>query len=219
MKYEAIIWDCDGVLIDSEKIANQAVRDLFKDKLNIEISIETVLAEFMGKNLNQIFEYLNNEYGTQISNPFSRKDILKKQYKEFKKHLKPTKGIKEVLNSINIPMAVASGSAYERLMLTLDITNLTEYFAQHIYSTEVVDNGKPSPDVFLYAAEKLDVCPSKCIVVEDSSHGIEAAQAANMDVVAYLGGEHITPTLKERALSTGVNKVIYNILDLLDIIK
>lgn len=100
-------------------------------------------------------------------------------------------GIHEVLEQIDLPMAIASGSDYERLEYTLQLTGLYGRFKNCTYSSSLVAKGKPSPDIFLYAAEQLGVYPRDCLVIEDSLNGVRAGKAANMTVFGFTGGSHV----------------------------
>ncbi len=220
MKYKAVIWDCDGVLIDSEALACQASCDLYKE-IGCNVTLKEYLSLFLGMNRKQVLGILKEKFGLNedlIEADFwKRKDARRR--KVFESDLQPIDGIEHVLKTIDLPMAVASGSNYKRLIHSLDVTSLTSLFSGHIYSSEMVENGKPAPDVFLHAAKKLGVDPRDCLVVEDGIHGINAAIAAGMDVVAYLGGSHMTEGLKQSVFDVGLDNIIYDIRDLLQILK
>lgn len=220
MKYKALIWDCDGVLIDSEALACQASCDLYEE-IGCNITLEEYLSLFLGMNRKQVLRILKEKFGLNedlIDSDFwERKDARRR--KVFESDLQPIDGIEHILKTIDLPMAVASGSNYKRLIHSLDVTNLTSLFGGHIYSSEMVENGKPAPDVFLHAAEKLNVDPSDCLVIEDGIHGINAAKAAGMDVVAYLGGSHMTEGLKQSILDLELDHLLYDIKDLLPILN
>jgi HAD superfamily hydrolase (TIGR01509 family) len=109
----------------------------------------------------------------------------------FKKDLKIINGINDVLSSVKMPMAIASGSEMDRLEYTLQLTNLYDHFNGRIYSSSLVPKGKPAPDIFLYAANELGVEPSKCLVIEDSLNGVRSGKAAGMTVFGFTGGNHI----------------------------
>jgi len=189
-RYKAIIWDCDGVLIDSEVLACSIVVDILKEK-GAQITLEEYLHRFMGKSAVQMMADLN------VAGDFPFAELQKRQKEAFTRHLKATPGIHDVLESVSMPVAVASGSEMKRLEHTLGLTELLNFFGRHIYSTEMVRNGKPAPDVFLLAAEKLGVNPKDCLVIEDSPHGVKGAQAAGMDVYAFTGGSHITSAIRQ----------------------
>ncbi len=219
MKYKALIWDCDGVLIDSEALACQASCDLYEE-IGCNVTLEEYLSLFLGMNRKQVLRILKEKFDLNeelIDAGFwERKDARRR--KVFESDLQPIDGIEHVLKTIDLPMAIASGSNYKRLIHSLDVTNLTSLFSGHVYSSEMVENGKPAPDVFLHAAKKLNVAPSDCLVIEDGIHGINAAKAAGMDVVAYLGGSHMTEGLKQSVLAIGLEHILYDIRDLLSVV-
>lgn len=188
--YKSIIWDCDGVLIDSEVLACTPVVDILKEK-DAQITLEEYLHRFMGQSAAQMMAELG------ISGEFPFAELQKRQREAFAKHLKAIPGISEILKSLSVPVAVASGSEMTRLHQTLGLTNLLPHFGEHIYSVDMVKNGKPAPDVFLLAAEKLGVHPKDCLVIEDSPHGVKGAKAAGMTVYAFTGGSHITPAIRQ----------------------
>ena len=183
MRYEAIIWDCDGVLIDSEVLACYVIVKSLTD-IGYKIPLEDYFRRFLGKSQAQMFHEIELETGLQLEKKFSNDLIFARQKEVFSQHLQETAGVRDVLNTLDIPMAVASGSNFDRLCYTLEITNLIDFFNGHIYSTEMVKKGKPAPDIFFYAAEKLNVSPEKCLVIEDSINGVNAAKAAGMDIYA-----------------------------------
>lgn len=217
MRYEAIIWDCDGVLIDSEVLACSAIVEIFAD-LGYKISLEDYFNRFIGKGLTQVFSEIKQETGLQLEKKILKDILLAKQKEFFNRTLEETDGIRDVLDTLNIPMAIASGSNFDRLCYTLEITNLIDYFNGHIYSTEMVKKGKPAPDIFLYAAEKLNVSSEKCLVIEDSIHGINAAKAAGMDVYAFLGGSHITQEMQQTIINMEVQAALFHMQELLPLL-
>lgn len=217
MSYKAILWDCDGVLIDSEVIACRIAAAWFSEH-GYAISTESFIERFMGKGSKQILQEIADETGNDYSSRFMSAGFKAQQTAAFEKFLKPIDGIGEVLSMIDLPMAVASGSELARLHHTLGICGLRSFFDEHIYSTEMVAKGKPAPDIFLCAAEKLGVSPHECLVVEDGVHGIHAAQAAGMQVVAFTGACHMTAALRSKIRSLGAMTAIDDIRDLLPVL-
>jgi HAD superfamily hydrolase (TIGR01509 family) len=207
MKYKAIIWDCDGVLIDSEVLACGVAVEILAE-IGYSIPLDKYLNQFMGQSSAQMFAQIEQETGLKLAEIFPVERLKEKQKAVFNLHLQAISGVENVLKTVNLPMAVASGSESERLQHTLSITNLIGYFNTHVYSVELVKNGKPAPDIFLYAAEKLKVVPENCLVIEDSLHGVNAAKAAGMDVFAYVGGSHMTPNLQQNLTDAGVQAVL-----------
>jgi HAD superfamily hydrolase (TIGR01509 family) len=199
-RFQAVIWDCDGVLIDSETLACQAAVDMLA-ACGCTIPLGDYLARFMGKSDTQMFAELRAETGKDFAARFDAEGLRLRQEKLFRDQLKAIPGIKGVLDGLSLPRAVASGSPKARLDLTLGLSGLTGYFGEHIYSAEMVAKGKPAPDVFLLAAEKLGVDPAQCLAVEDSPNGLKAAKAAGMTVWAFTGGSHMTPALRENLLA------------------
>lgn len=213
MKYKAILWDCDGVLVDSEYIACGAAVE-FLAQHGYRTTLEDFLTRFMGKGRQQILEDVRAESGLDLSAVFMGDTYGRFQNERFTASLKAVSGVESVLNRAEVPMAVASGSELARLHFTLGLADLLHHFDGHIYSAEGVAKGKPAPDIFLHAAEKLGVAPEECLVIEDGIHGIHAAQAAGMEVWAYLGGGHIFPALRTEILATKPNRVFDSMADI-----
>lgn len=217
MKYKAIIWDCDGVLIDSEVLSCTAAVEILAE-LGYKITLEKYLNDFMGKSTAQMFSDIEAETGLQLQKNFPDATLQQRQKDIFTQHLKATEGMAETLKQLTIPMAIASGSSSARLEHTLKITQLFDFFKDHIYSAEMVKNGKPAPDVFLYAADKLGVNPADCLVIEDSIHGVHGAKAAGMDVFAFMGGSHMNPHLRQNLLNADVQAVLHRMDELLPLL-
>ncbi|MFH1157953.1 MAG: HAD family phosphatase [Pseudomonadota bacterium] len=217
MRYEAIIWDCDGVLIDSEALACSVEVKILED-LGYKIPLEDYYRKFLGKSPAQMFDEIERETGLKLEKSFPNDLLLARQKEIYSQSLQATAGIRDVLDALNIPMAVASGSNPELLGYALGLTNLAECFNGHIYSAELVKKGKPAPDIFLHAAGKLNVPPERCLVVEDSIHGINAAKAAGMDVYAYLGGSHMTQKMREDLLNMEVQASLNHMQELLPLL-
>ena len=220
-RYKAILWDCDGVLVDSELIACRCAAE-WVTSLGYPITPEAYVERFMGKNYSQGLKEISAEIGRDLMPTLGNGsfDAFQQRQRDlFNAQLKPVTGIAEVLSSLAfMPMAVASGSDPARLEHTLSLTGLIDYLAPHIYSADMVENGKPAPDIFLFAAEKLGVAPEDCLVVEDGFHGIRAAQAAGMDVVAFTGGSHMTPALRTKISGLGATHHTANVQEILDIV-
>jgi HAD superfamily hydrolase (TIGR01509 family) len=198
--FSAIVWDCDGVLIDSEVIACGVMLDHFA-ALGYRMTLEDFIIRFMGKNFRRICAEIADETGIDIQSGFDADAYKAEQYAAFEKSLLPTAGVDAFLQACAVPVAVASGSELARLHLTLGVTGLRGFFGSHVYSADMVPNGKPAPDIFLYAAQRLGIAPEKCLVIEDGIHGIHGAKAAGMEVWAYLGGSHMTARARDAVLA------------------
>ncbi|MEQ1934281.1 MAG: HAD family phosphatase [Fimbriimonadaceae bacterium] len=213
MRFQAIIFDCDGVLIDSEVIANQTERDYFAD-FGLEITTEEFMARYVGLS----FKDMISDIQARVSRPVPsdvEAIVHKKIIAAFKGTLNPISGIEELVTSLTLPKAVASSSSIERLEFTLRLTELWDLFAPHIYSSSMVSRGKPAPDLFLLAAEKLGVEPGDCLVVEDSPLGVQGAKAAGMTVIGFVGGSHCGPDRADRLMNAGASFVANATADIL----
>lgn len=188
---ELIIFDCDGVLVDSEIIANQVLQQGLA-RLGWTLSLQEVIDRFMGKSLASCQDEIAAYLDAEIPEAFWSA-LQQKTYARFRSDLQPIEGIAEVLGAIQSPKCVASSGSHEKIDITLGITGLKHHFSNAIYSATSVDHGKPAPDLFLYAAKQMKTDPSACLVIEDSPYGVQAALAADMRVLGYCA---LTP--KER---------------------
>jgi HAD superfamily hydrolase (TIGR01509 family) len=198
---QLVIFDCDGVLIDSEVLANRANVE-FLSRLGVSLTLEAYMQQFVGLSRREELEVLARNYGVVFPDDY---EVALSQYKRtlFERELQAIAGVEDLLQQLPLPKAVASGSSLERLEHTLKLTGLWPAFAPHIYSTALVAKGKPAPDIFLYTAEKLSVAPECCLVIEDSVPGVQAAVAAGMTVVGFTGGSHIRAGHDQKLLSCG----------------
>lgn len=183
-----VIFDCDGVLVDSEPLSVAVLIDAMRD-VGVEMSEEDVYSRFLGKSLATLVDTLETEFDVFIDQAFLDR-IRNDLYDRFRRELKPIDGIAETLDALAVPRCVASSSQLERIRLSLGVTGLLERLEPNIFSASMVKRGKPAPDLFLFAAGKMGVEPRDCIVVEDSPAGIMAARAAGMTVFAFTGGSH-----------------------------
>jgi HAD superfamily hydrolase (TIGR01509 family) len=193
MKFDLIIFDCDGVLIDSEILSNRAEVELLKS-FGIEFELGNYMAQFVGKSTKDVLKTIEASHAVSLPAEFRR--LAETQiFTAFKTELQPIPGIFELIDSIDIDTAkcIASSSSLSRLDITLKITGLLDKFSPHIFSAEQVIRGKPAPDLFLFAANKMQVSPDRCIVIEDSPYGVRAGVQAGMTVIGFTGGSHIQP--------------------------
>ncbi|QND48372.1 HAD family hydrolase [Rhizobium lusitanum] len=183
-----VIFDCDGVLVDSEPLSVSVLIDAMRD-VGVDMSEEDIYSRFLGKSLATLVDTLETEFDVFIDQAFLDR-IRNDLYDRFRRELKPIDGIAETLDALAVPRCVASSSQLERIRLSLGVTGLLERLEPSIFSASMVKRGKPAPDLFLYAAEQMGVAPKDCIVIEDSPAGIMAARAAGMTVFAFTGGSH-----------------------------
>ena len=187
-----LIFDCDGVLVDSEPLAMRILVDAMAAQ-GMAITLETAYREFLGRSLASILVSLHESYGAPLSEATlggMRSDL----YALYRQQLRASPGLPGMLDQLKIPFCVASSSEPERIRLSLDVTGLLPWFEPNIFSATMVENGKPAPDLFLHAAQQLGIQPSRCLVIEDSPAGILAARNAGMAVFFYSGGSHIAPS-------------------------
>lgn len=185
-KPAAVIFDCDGVLVDSEPLMNREFCAMLND-LGLPYTPHQTTQTFMGRSMKSCMQIVEAELKRAVPSDFLR--ILdRRAIAAFTRDLQPVAGIESLLDALDAagtPYAVASSGSHEKMQLTLGLTGLLPRVAGRITSATEVPNGKPAPDVFLLAAERLKTAPAQCLVVEDSLLGIEAALAAGMRVIGY----------------------------------
>jgi HAD superfamily hydrolase (TIGR01509 family) len=189
MPYQLIIFDCDGVLVDSERLAIR-IESEGLTALGWALSQEEVIERFVGRSAAYGHAEIVAKLGTAIAESWSA-EFRRKYRAALETEAVAVEGVVEALDQIDTLACVASSSGHDHLRLVLGRTGLYARFEGRIFSATDVQNGKPAPDLFLHAASSLGVPPSACAVIEDSLPGILAAQAAGMDAYAYLGG--VTP--------------------------
>lgn len=190
MTKKLIIFDCDGVLVDSEIIASRIESQMLIE-LGFNLSEEEVLRRFTGISSQTMLEMLRQE--SNISFPDNFIDgVQSRIIYELENSVQPLMiDLLEYLNNNSIERAVASGSPRNRVLRCLEVTQQMPYFKDNaIFTAQQVNKGKPAPDLFLFTAEKMGYSPKDCIVIEDSTAGFEAALAANMQVIGFVGATH-----------------------------
>jgi len=187
--FELVIFDCDGVLVDSERIAVRVEAELLAE-LGWPLSQAEIVERFMGRTTEYMDEAIEAQLGSRL--PGDWRDQFQRRYREaFAAELVPVDGVLDALDQIAVPTCVASSGSHDKLRFTLGHTGLYERFEGRIFSGYEVANGKPAPDLFLHAAARMGAGPARCAVVEDSLYGVLAARAAGMRVFGYAGG--LTP--------------------------
>src|SRR5436305_13969837 len=184
-----VIFDCDGVLVDSEPIAVRIDVEMFAE-LGLTVSEQEIIERFVGRSPEVMAQAVQEQLGHAPPDGWAARGEERLR-SAFARELQPVPRVREALEAIDLPVCVASSSGHASLRFKLELTALFERFAGRIFSAAEVANGKPAPDLFLHAASRMGVDPGECVVVEDSRYGVEAARAADMDVLAYAGG--LTP--------------------------
>lgn len=182
-KYKCIIFDCDGVLVDSEPLSNQVMVDLV-NQCGATIDLEYAYTYFKGNSLQNCIDRISKLIGKEIPFDFE-KEYRKQSFEKFKKEIQPISGIKNILDNLEIPFCVASSGPENKIRLNLELTGLLPYFENKIFSCYTIKKWKPDPSVFLWASETMGFTPKECLVIEDSPIGIEAAIRGNFDVFGF----------------------------------
>ena len=182
---ELVIFDCDGVLVNSEPLSNEIFIEALKE-LGVELTHEECNHAFVGRSPGHNIATVEQMLGAVVPPNFLA-DLMAKSNEHFAKHLEAIPGIKVALDKIELPVCVASGSQPDMIRQNLALTGLLERFGDNIFSAAQVANGKPAPDIFLFAASSMHANPENCVVVEDSIAGVQAGCAAGMTVLGYTG--------------------------------
>lgn len=212
--FDLIIFDCDGVLVDSEILAAQVESRLLTET-GYEITAQEICERFAGMTWKNILLTIEAEAAIPLS-----ASLLEKSEKlvdaRLASHVKIVEGVKFALSRLTQPRCICSNSSLKRLDLTLTKTGLKPYFEGHIYSAAELgdDKSKPKPDIFLHAAEQMGVSPAKTIVIEDSVHGVMGARAAGMRVIGFTGGSHTYPSHADRLSEAGAETVVSRMIEL-----
>lgn len=192
---DLVIFDCDGVLIDSEIIsARMLVEELAR--LGVEIDLAYVARHFLGRSYPTVMETIRREFGLDLPPAFED------QYRErllegFRRDLKVMPGIVEVMDELAVPWCVATSSSPRRVAMSLELTGLAARVGDRVFTASQVAHGKPAPDLFLFAANRMGVDPARALVIEDSLTGLRAGLAAGMTVWRFTGGSHFGPDTPE----------------------
>ncbi|KQW32154.1 hydrolase [Rhizobium sp. Root274] len=199
---QLVIFDCDGVLVDSEPIALEVLVEALAVK-GIAIDADGAAERFLGRSIASMAEAVRQEFQVEIDQVFLH-HMREALYARFRQELQPIAGVDRVVAALKeqgISWCVASSSQRERIELSLAATGLLHLFTPSIFSATMVEHGKPAPDLFLHAAAAMGADPSACMVIEDSPAGIVAAQAAGMTVCAFTGGSHTNHASYQAALA------------------
>ncbi len=203
-----VIFDCDGVLVDSESLAMRVLLEGLGE-IGYAIGEEEAYERFLGRSLANMQAVLRAEYGSEL--PPDRLDRMRQRlFEVYRQELLPIAGVAAMLDRLATPRCVASSSQIERLQVSLEVTGLLSRFVPHLFSANMVAHGKPAPDLFLQVAERMAVAPAACLVIEDSAAGIEAAQRAGMRVFGFVAGSHARSTAYRAKLAALAPDLIFD---------
>ena len=201
--FKLVIFDCDGVLVDSERLSNQVFADMLSE-IGVAVTLEYMFDNFMGHSMTHCMNLVATLLGHAPPQDFTA-NYRTRLKQAFEQALRPVPGIAVVLDAIALPCCVASSGDHDKMRTTLGITGLLPRFKGKLFSVTEVARGKPAPDVFLHAAQRCGVAAAACLVIEDSPIGVTGAVAAGMTVFGYAA---LTPEARLRA--AGCNQTFNN---------
>ncbi len=205
---ELVIFDCDGVLVDSELIALAVTRRRL-DAAGLRMSDEETRKRFLGQRLDSVIERIERELGTLLPEEFPD-ELSREILSTFARDLKGVEGVRQAVEGLRTRVCVASSSAPERVRHSLRLVGYENLFAPHIFSATEVAEGKPSPDLFLHAARAMGAAPKDCLVIEDSVAGVAAGRAAGMTVFGFVGASHFSPLDKGAHLTAAGAELLFD---------
>jgi HAD superfamily hydrolase (TIGR01509 family) len=211
-RFDLVIFDCDGVLVDSEPIINRAHAEILT-ACGYAIGEEELVARFCGMSDAEMLGTIEREWRCALPHGYAARvgALIEHAYRH---SLVGIPGITEALDSLRLPICVASSSSLEQIRGKLDLTGLLTRFGENLFSAAMVARGKPAPDLFLYAAERVGAEPRRCLVIEDSPAGVDAAVAAGMTAIGFCGGGHCGPQHGARLRAHGAALVIDDMREL-----
>jgi HAD superfamily hydrolase (TIGR01509 family) len=207
MKYELVIFDCDGVLVDSEIIANRVFAQML-DEIGLSMTLDEVLERFVGRSMQYCWEAIADLLGHEVPQKFID-DFQRRSRAALREQLQMVPGVDAVIAGLGRPYCVASSGTHEKMQLTLGLTGLLQKFAGRLYSVTEVPRSKPFPDVYLHAAKQMGFAPSVCAVIEDSPMGVRAGVAAGMTVFGYCA-----QTPQQRLREAGAHRIFTHMHEL-----
>ena len=207
-RFKAIIFDCDGVLVDSEKLALEVELEVLAE-LGLTFERDDYVLRFMGLSTDAFHAAIDAEAKSRLGRSIAADVRGSERLRQVMiAHLTEVPGALQAVAALKLPKAIASSGSRQGLERKLKQTGLWEYFAPHVYSADHVTHAKPAPDLFLHAAEALEVAPADCLVLEDSMNGVTGAKAAGMTVWGFLGGGHVHDGLGACLLSAGAERLV-----------
>ncbi|APO54734.1 HAD superfamily hydrolase (TIGR01509 family) [Bradyrhizobium diazoefficiens] len=186
-KPDLIIFDCDGVLVDSELLSCRCLSEVLAE-FGLALSEEQALELFLGRSTRAIEQHYR-DLGQVVPDGFLPR-LKSRVLETFSASLEPIPGVGAVISGLAAPFCVASSSDIDRVSLSLDVTGLRAHFGARLYTAQMVRHGKPAPDLFLHAAAQMGAEPARTLVIEDSVSGVQAGRAAGMTVWGFVGGSH-----------------------------
>ncbi|MDF1720075.1 MAG: HAD family hydrolase [Minwuia sp.] len=213
-----VIFDCDGVLVDSERPANRLLAR-YLNSHGVDIGIDETEATFVGLSLTTCAEIALKKYGVRLPDDFVP-EIRRLTAEVLAREVTAIDGVRQAVGGLPGPTCVASSGEVAKMQLTLGTTGILDLFEGRLYSATMVKRGKPAPDLFLFAAEQCGASPETCVVVEDSPFGLQAARAAGMQALGFTGGSHRNHDRdRQMLLDAGADQIFQDMIDLPSIVK
>ncbi len=186
MEYKCVIFDSDGVLVDSETISARVFQEM-AGELGLALDFSSAFEQFSGSSMKENLQFIQERIAGDLPSGFE-KEFRARTYEAFRRDLKPVDGVRELIHKLRVPFCVASSGPPEKIRLNLGLVDLLDSFENRIYSSYDIDSWKPDPGIFLYAARSMGFEPEECVVIEDSAHGIHAALSGGFRVYALANG-------------------------------
>jgi HAD superfamily hydrolase (TIGR01509 family) len=206
MAIKGIIYDFDGVIADSEVLANLVLAEAVSS-LGLPTTLEDSITRYMGKRWGEVVAAVEAGTGQRLPEAFLA-ELKRATLARFREALQPVPGVMEFITRYPAPpRCIASSSSVERLEVCIDVLALRHHFPDAVFSADLVPHGKPHPDIFLYAADRIGVAPEDCLVIEDSPNGVRAGVAAGMCVVGLCAGGHVRAGHAERLREAGAEHI------------
>ncbi len=212
-----IIFDCDGVLVDSEALACHIEAECLT-AAGFPTTTQDILARYLGRSEKFLLADIEARHGKALPADFST-TALQELDLAFQAELRPVPGMRELVGNLNGPRCIASSSSIRRIQHSLTVTDLLPLFDPYIFSASMVARGKPAPDLFLHAASEMNVRPEDCLVVEDAAPGIQGAKAAGMEVIGFLGGAHRSADDAQELSDAGADTIAGNTEELKPLLR
>jgi HAD superfamily hydrolase (TIGR01509 family) len=217
MTFQHIIFDCDGVLIDSEEISMRTDQTLLAE-CNVHISEAEMHRRFVGKTFQAMIDEIEAERGISLPRDLeARKDDV--MVAAYRRELKAISGVADALSAIDLPKSIGTNGPRARALLALEVTGLKPHFGERLTTFEDVERGKPFPDVYLLAAQRAGLKPSNCIVVEDSLTGVTAAVAAGCYTLGFTGAHLHRTEHGQQLAELGAARVFDDMAELPHIVR
>ena len=206
-RFDLVIFDCDGVVVDSERIVH-GVFGTFIRSLGVRLTEAEMFEHFLGRRLVECMAIVEGLTGQPVP-AVALERYCAERDRVLREQVQPVDGIREVLEGLRIPCCIASSGDHAKMRITLGTTKLMPFFEGRLYSATEVPRGKPAPDVFLFAAERMGAAPSRTVVIEDSVNGVLAGCAAGMTVLGFAG-----LTAAEKLAAAGAARVFTEMREL-----